>query len=309
MSTVSDTQTIFNTNAAGSTAATPTRPFYWSVRRELWEHRSIYLAPLVVAGIVLLGFLIRLARLPKIVHDAAALPLWKQHMQLATPYGIAVGSIVMTGFIVAVFYCLGALNNERRDRSILFWKSLPVSNLTTVLSKAFIPFVVLPCVVLAIAIITQFIMLGAGSAVLLANGPSPSTLWLHWPAMQMSLGLIYFVVVVTLWYAPIYCWLLMVSAWAKRMTFLWAVLTPLGISVVERIAFDTSYFGSLMNYRLKGFVPSAFAEPPRNSIAMDPLALITPAKFLSTPGLWLGLVVAVAFLAAAVWLRRDREPI
>jgi ABC-2 type transport system permease protein len=177
------------------------------------------------------------------------------------------------------------------------------------LSKAFIPLVVLPCVVIVAAIIMQFIMLSAGSAVLLANGPSPSALWLHWPAVQMSLGLVYFVVVVTLWYAPIYGWLLMVSAWARRMRFLWAVLTPIGISVVERIAFDTSYFGSLMNYRLKGFVPEAFAQPPRNSITMDPLALITPAKFLGTPGLWLGLVVAVAFLAASVWLRREREPI
>jgi ABC-2 type transport system permease protein len=309
MSTVSNADTVVNARTASTAAATPTRPFYWSVRRELWEYRSIYLAPLVVAGIVLFGFLIRLARLPGLVRAATTLPVWKQHMQLATPYGIAVGSIVMTGFIVAVFYCLGALGNERRDRSILFWKSLPVSNLTTVLSKAFIPFVVLPCVVLVIAIVTQFIMLGAGSAVLLANGPSPSTLWLHWPVVQMSLGLIYFVVVATLWYAPIYGWLLMISVWARRMTFLWAVLIPIGIAVVERIAFDTSYFGSLLNYRLKGFVLEAFAEPPRHTVALDPLALITPARFLSAPGLWLGLVVAAAFLAAAVWLRRDREPI
>jgi hypothetical protein len=92
---------------------------------------------------------------------------------------------------------------------------------------------------------------------------------------------------------------------------LWAVLVPIGLSVVEKIALDTSYVGSLIQYRLKGFLAEAFARPPHNSNTgvLDPLALLTPARYFSSPGLWLGLVVAVAFLAAAVWLRRDREPI
>jgi ABC-2 type transport system permease protein len=310
MTTVSDTDPIApNLHAVQSAAPARMRPFYWSLRRELWEYRSIYIAPLVVAGLVLFGFLIRLARLPQVVHAAETAPWWKQYLQLALPFAIASLSVLLTGAIVAVFYCLGALNTERRDRSILFWKSLPVSDLTAVISKACIPFVVVPVVVLAIALLTQLLMLLAGSAALLATGSGAGALWAHWPVGQMSFVLLYIVVVGTLWYAPIYGWLLMVSAWARRMTFLWAVLTPIGLSIVEKIAFDTSYVGGLVEYRLKGFLTEAFANPRRDVHTFDPVALLTPAKFFSSPGLWLGLVVAAAFLAAAVWLRRDREPI
>jgi ABC-2 type transport system permease protein len=309
MSTISDSNSVpHGMHAVQAAAPVRTQPFYWSMRRELWEHRSVYIAPLAVAGIILFGYLIRLARLPQIVQHAQNLPWWKQYLEIALPFAIAAASIIVTGFIVAVFYCLGALGNERRDRSILFWKSLPVSDLTTVLSKACIPLFVIPVVVVVVAIATQLIMLLAGSVVLMARGPGPSTLWTHWPLIQAFGLVIYLVVVGTLWYAPIYGWLLMVSAWARRMTFLWAVLTPVGLAIVERIAFDTNYVGLLLRYRLKGFLDLAFREPPRDTHTIDPMALITPANFFSSPGLWIGLVVAAAFIAAAVWLRRGREP-
>ncbi|MBV8799793.1 MAG: ABC transporter permease [Alphaproteobacteria bacterium] len=308
MSSVSDTSSL-NVPAARTDAHARTRPFIWSVRRELWEHRSVYLAPLIVAGLVLFGFLIRLARLPHIVQSAESLPWWKQYLELALPFAIATLSVLVTGEIVAVFYCLGALNNERRDRSILFWKSLPVSDLAAVFSKATVPLLVLPVVVLVIAFLLQLLMLLFGSAVLLKTSAGPGALWTHWPLAQMSLTLAYLAVIATLWLAPVYGWLLMVSAWAKRLTFLWAVLVPIGLSVVEKIALDTNYVGSLIQYRLKGFLALAFNQPPKNPTSIDPVALMTPLRYFTSPGLWVGLVVAVAFLAAAVWLRRDREPV
>jgi ABC-2 type transport system permease protein len=236
------------------------------------------------------------------------MPWWKQYLELALPFAIASASVLMTGVVVAVFYCLGALNNERRDRSILFWKSLPVSDLTAVAAKAAIPFIVLPVVVIAIAFAAQLVMLLAASAVLVTAGSGLSALWAHWPMGHMSLVLIYVVAVGTLWYAPVYGWLLMVSAWARRMAFLWAVLVPIGLSVLEKIALDTSYVGALIQYRLKGFLTEAFVAPPNSPHMIDPIALMTPGKFFASPGLWLGLAVAVLFVAAAVWLRRGREP-
>ena len=101
-----------------------------------------------------------------------------------------------TTFIVGIFYCLDALHGERRDRSILFWKSLPVSDLTTVLSKASIPLVVLPLLTFAITVATQWIMLLLSSAVLLASGLSVATLWTQLPLFQMSLMLLYHLVTV-----------------------------------------------------------------------------------------------------------------
>ena len=95
-----------------------------------------------------------------------------------------------------MFYCLDALHGERRDRSILFWKSLPVSDLTTVLSKASIPLVILPLLTFAITVATQLIMLLLSSAVLLASGLSVATLWTQLSLFQMSLMLLYHLVTV-----------------------------------------------------------------------------------------------------------------
>ena len=108
-----------------------TRPFYWSVRRELWENRSIYMAPLIAAGVVLFGFGITAFDLPQLRRNALALESTRQRAAIEMPYDIAAMMIMFTVFIVGIFYCLDALHGERRDRSILFWKSLPVSDLTT----------------------------------------------------------------------------------------------------------------------------------------------------------------------------------
>lgn len=230
-----------------------TRPMYWSVRRELWENRSIYIAPLAVAAVFLFGFSISTIGLPHKMRAMAALDMAQQHEALAKPYDIAALLIMGTAFIVGVFYCLEALHGERRDRSILFWKSMPVSDLTTVLSKASIPIVVIPLVTYAITVATQWIMLLLSSAVLLGSGLSAATLWTQVPIVQMSLMLLYHLVAIhALWYAPLYAWLLLVSSWARRAAFLWAALPLLVIGVVEKIAFNTSYLAAMLQYRLTG---------------------------------------------------------
>ena len=294
---------------APTTTMTQTRPMYWSVRRELWENRSIYIAPLAVAALVLLGFLISATHLPDTMRAVLALDPAQQRAAIDKPYSIAAFLILLTAFIVGVFYCLDALHGERRDRSILFWKSLPVSDLTTVLAKASIPLAVLPLLVFAIIVATQMIMLLLATAVLLTSGVSAAALWTQLPLFQMPLALLYGLATLALWHAPLYGWLLLVSAWARRTTFLWAVLTPLAICIFEKIAFNTSYFASLLKYLLIGWFTQAFVIQDPGSVAIDPLAQLAPGKFLGTPGLWIGLVVAAAFLAAAVWLRRYREPI
>ncbi len=152
-------------------------PFAWSVRRELWEHRSIYIAPLVVAGLVLFGFLVRVIHLQQTMKMLGMLKPQELHLALAMPFGISAVAIGITGLIVAFFYCLGALYNERRDRSILFWKSLPVSNTTVVLSKAAIPFLVLPAALFVTITATQLIMLALGSAALAATHMDATILW------------------------------------------------------------------------------------------------------------------------------------
>ena len=289
-------------------AMSATRPLYWSVRRELWENRSIYIAPLVVAAVVLFGSLINTVHLPQKMRGLSALDPTKQRSVVVMPYSMAASAIMLTGLIVGVFYCLDALNSERRDRSILFWKSLPVSDRTTVLSKATIPLAVLPLLTLAVVLATQWIILLLSTAVLVGSGLNPATLWTRLPLFQMTLVMFYGLTVHVLWFAPIYGWLLLVSAWARRATFLWAALPFFAIYVVERIAFGKSYIAALLKYRVVGAMTEAFAVNA-GTTPITRLSQLEPLNFLSSSGLWLGLVFAAVFLAAAVRLRRNREPI
>src|SRR4029077_929947 len=118
---------------ATKNVSSATRPFYWSVWREVWENRSLYVAPLIVAVVVVLGFLVSTVGLAERRQAVLLLGPEKARAGIEMPYDVAAMVLIFTAFIVGVFYCLDALYGERRDRSILFWKSLPVSDLTTVL--------------------------------------------------------------------------------------------------------------------------------------------------------------------------------
>jgi len=283
------------------------RRMYWSLRRELWESRSIYVAPLGIAALFLLGFAISSFHLANQMRAAAALDPIKQREAIAQPYDAAAALIMLAYLIAGVFYCLDALYGERRDRSTMFWKSLPVSDLTTVLAKASVPFVILPLLAFAITVATQFIMLLLSSAVLAGSGQSVATVWTQLSFPQMSLLLLYHLETVhVLWWAPMWGWLLLVSSWARRAPLVWAFFPPLVIGYLEKIIFNTSHFAALLRYRFEGGMEAITAT---GTMPMDPVTQLTPARFLASPGLWIGLALTAAFLFAAVRLRRYRGPI
>jgi ABC-2 type transport system permease protein len=295
-------QESFDSQGSAPAALSATRPFYWSVRRELWEYRSIYVAPLAAAAVYLIGFLISLIRLPEKMRATSGLDPAKLHAAVVMPYEFAAGLIMVTTLIVAVFYCLDTLHGERRDRSILFWKSLPVSDLTTVLSKAIIPVVVLQLVAFAVTFATQWIMLLLSSVVVLGSGLNVAMLWRQVSLFEMSPMLLgHLLILHGLWYAPVYAWLLLVSGWARRAAFLWAVLPWLVIFAVEKVAFNTSHFAAMLGHHFAG---------GRQAVerGMSPMIGVEFSS-LSSPGFWVGLAFAAIFLAAAVRLRRYREPI
>jgi ABC-2 type transport system permease protein len=301
--------------ATNPSAPKPTRPFYWSVRRELWENRSLYTAPLIVAGVIVFGFLCTTASLPERRRAVLALedPI-RKHAAIEMPYDVAALMIMFTCFIVGVFYCLDALYGERRDRSILFWKSLPISDLTTVLSKIVIPLVALPLISFAVIVVTQLLIFLISSVVLLANGISPATTLAHVNLFQNLVFLVYGLAAASLWHAPTYSWALLVSAWVKRAAFLWAVLPIIAIAFFEKITFGTQYFYSLIKYRLSSWAAEAFAFKPNphsehGTPILDSLSQLTPGRYLATPGLWLGLLFAAICVTAALKLRRYRGPV
>ena len=282
------------------------RRLYWSVRRELWENRSIYLGPLAVGGVVVIGFLIALVSLPGRMREASTLGERELREVVEQPFLIAALMIMAVEMFVAVIYSLDALYGERRDRSVLFWKSLPVSDLTAVLAKASIPILLLPLVAWFVTVATHGVMLLVGSAVLAANGISAGTMWTHVPLLETSwINFAHLVTFHGIWYAPLYAWLLLVSAWATRAPFLWAVLPPVAIGIFERVAFGTRHFATILQTHFLG-TPSDDAGEMTIEMSMDMLAPPTLGQFFTSPGLWVGLTVAAGFLLGAVRLRRVR---
>ena len=294
-------EALANAQAVAPAATSPTRPLYWSIRRELWEYRSIYIAPLAVAAVALLGFLIATMGRAFSTSDLAV-----RKAVLEEPYEFASGLIMVTAMLVAIFYCLDSLYAERRDRSILFWKSLPVSDLTTVLAKGSIPYVVLPLFAIAVLFVTESIMLVLSTLALSASGLPVRPLWTE--VMLLFLSLSYHMITVhVLWHAPLYGWLIFVSSWAKKAPFLWAVLPVVTIVTLEKIAFNSTYFLGWLQYRLSG--PDEFQFPGPHTPPAHVMMHMNLVRFLTTPGLWFGLLLTAAFLAAAVRIRRYRGPV
>ena len=288
-----------------------TSPYLWSVRREIWENQAIWIAPLALAGLVLAGMAIGLAHIPhSAIQITGRLDAVTAARAAEIPFDVAAFVVLVTSLVVAFFYCLGALHNERRDRSILFWKSLPVSDLAAVLAKATLPLVVIPVVAYAIVLASWLVIMVASFAALPLVGLPPGAIWSHFEAGRQVLDLAYTLIVASLWYAPVWGWLLMVSGWARRAPILWALGVPLGASIFERIALGTTYVWTTVHDRIFGLFRAAFATTltPKGRLEAN-MNAIDPMKLVESPALWIGLVVAAAFIGAAVWQRRWRTPL
>src|ERR1700733_15667053 len=90
----------FESQRMAPATASATRPFYWSVRRELWEHRSIYIAPMAVAAVALFGF--SLSAIVGIWEKTLRLDPAQSREAVAQPYDIAAGVMMLTGIVVSV---------------------------------------------------------------------------------------------------------------------------------------------------------------------------------------------------------------
>ena len=281
-------------------AISAARLFYWSVRRELWENRSIYLVPLGVGVLIVIATAINVLHTAPRLHTAPLDPS-QQHPAIEAPFIFASLLLMFSTMIVSVFYSVDALYGERRDRSVLFWKSMPVSDTATVLSKLVIPLLVLPLVTFAVTFVTQLLMLLLG---VMRAGPG---LWSQLELFRMWWGEFFHLLALHgIWWAPFWGWFLLASAWSRRAPLLWATLPPLAIGFSEKIAFGTSHFAHWLNFR---FVGGMDAPPQTYPMSTGMLMSQNPFEFFVNIHLWTGFAMCALFLVLAVRLRRRRGPV
>jgi len=296
------------------------------LQRELWEHRSIYIVPIVVAVVMTLAALTGQVSINGMEHvdigivGASNMP---DNVRAAVLSGIMIGlstTFVFSMWILTIFYALDSLYAERKDRSILFWRSMPSTDLETVLSKLLTAMLVIPLVTFAMILVTHLAVLLFASVWVAARGGSGlSLIWGSVPFFDNWTATFIFVLALPLWLSPFIGWFLFVSAFTKRSPFLTAFLPIAILPMLENMLFDTAVFAEAFFVRSikmplfidPGTMERLFEEGDGFALLADAqlslLGLMDSGGFLTNPGLWLGLIVCGLFTAAAIYVRRYRD--
>jgi ABC-2 type transport system permease protein len=285
-----------------------TRVLYWSVRRELWENRAVVIAPVAVGAIAFVAVLLSTVSLPHAMTAIEAGDV-KRADRLMGGHSFLALSVMLSGLVVSAFYSLGALGGERRDRSLLFWKSLPVSDLMTVASKAAVPIAVTPILTCAIVMAAQALILAWTTLIVGLSGHSLPVLWRHEDLGLMWVVLPYGLLVNAIWQAPIHAWFLLVSGWAKRMAIVWAIAPFAAAAILERGALGTSHLAGLASGMVFGGFGEAFSVGGKGEAPIESLGQVDPARVLSQPYFWIAPAVAVLLIWIAARRRRSATPL
>jgi ABC-2 type transport system permease protein len=279
------------------------------IRREFWEHRALWLAPLSVAALLLIGAIIG-----KVSFDSSLAALPEQRRALFGSF-LAYAAIPQfaTLIIITWMYAGDCLYTERKDRSILFWKSMPVSDSLTVLAKLLVVMVIVPLGVFLVSALTTMLM----SGIYLVRAWQDHTGDVFWDAgTWLRVQGISLVAVVggVLWYAPITAFLMLVSAWARRSVWLWVFLPPVILIMMEWIALRSTHVLNVVQYRLgrvfdyTGPMHTGLGDAGGQSRTLNLLLVsVDPFPVFANADLWLGLVVAVLLIVATIRIRQYRD--
>jgi ABC-2 type transport system permease protein len=285
--------------------------FSWLIKREFWENRAIWIVPAVIGGALTLA-----ALFGKV--DIDDIPAVDQTRALG---GFVLFAFGFTFFAVmnvySTWYLLDCLYADRKDRSILFWKSLPISDTQTVLAKLFTGVFAIPLVYFIAADLST--ALTAFIVSVRAHSTIGAALWQPDLWLQLQALWLYLIVTTAIWYLPFVGYLLMISAWAKRAVMLWSIVPPLALYLLERWFFGTNMLWTLLRHRAFDYLSVVFHASPdhdvwsttvigdgRMTAPQSVWRLLDPLDFVSNPATWIGVVVGIAFIAAAIQLRLRR---
>jgi ABC-2 type transport system permease protein len=297
------------------------------IKRELWEHRAIYVTPLVIALIVSLMAVTGQVSVSGFDHavdigilGATNLGDSERSAAISVLMISLSSTFVFAMWILTIFYSLDALYAERKDRSILFWRSLPLTDFDTVLSKLLTALVVIPLITFAVIALTHLIVLLITSVWLGARGAEVwHLLWTAAPFVDNWTATLLFLMALTLWLSPFVGWLLFVSAFTKRSPLLIAFLPIAVLPLLERIIFKSTVFAEAFFVRsvkmplFSGLdnLELLFQEGEDFDLVGDTsvslLSLLDLGRFFGSVSLWSGLVVCALFTTAAIYVRRYRD--
>ncbi|MEE4161046.1 MAG: ABC-2 transporter permease [Woeseiaceae bacterium] len=294
------------------------------IKREIWEHRSIWVTPAAIAVVTILmaatglaigeGF--RYAADMAIVGASNVGEIERRALLTGALSGVTF-LFVFAMWVLTVFYCLDSLYAERKDKSILFWRSLPITDTETVFSKLVVALLAIPAATLVGIVVTQLANLVVMSIWVSGKGGSPGhLLWDFGALFDIWGATLIFLVTVPLWLSPFVGWFLFVSAFAKRSPLLVAFLPIVVVPMLERMILGTSYLAKAIFVRsakmpLFGDIsPEKLFDEERMALAAENVSLLSMidiGRFLLSPSLWTGLVVCGLFTTAAIYVRRYRD--
>lgn len=298
------------------------------IQRELWEHRAILIVPIVILLIEALGSLVGQVTVST-AHQTVDIALLSAANLSETQRAGAINLImilvsllfVMAMGVLTIFYALDSLYAERKDKSILFWRSMPVTDAETVISKLATAVVVIPLVTFAAIVATQLIVLIISSVWVAAEGANAwQLIWTAVPFVDNWSSTLIVLVALAIWMSPFIGWFLFVSAFTKRSPFLMAFLPIIVVPMLERIFFGTWLFFQMLLNRVPVNVPifggmgdpetmfdddSEFLALLESGVSF--LSLIDLPGFLADPDVWLGMIVCGLLSFAAIYVRRFRD--
>jgi len=295
------------------------------VKREIWEHRSIYVTPAAIATIVTLGVLAMVTFASGFAAELDVAILGAQNLA-----GDIEREAVLTGFflgtswvfiialgILTVFYCLDSLYAERKDKSILFWRSLPVTDAETVVSKLITAIVVIPAMTIAGIIATHLTNLIVVSIwVSMKGGDGGMLIWGSVSFLDNWLSALIVVIALAIWMSPFIGWFLLVSAYTKRSPLLMAFMPLIIIGLLEGIILKSHVFAENVLARGDGLplfrkmnIEKFFDDEEWriSEGATNLVAHLDVVQFITSPAMWAGVLVCGLLSTAAIYVRRFRD--
>ncbi len=294
------------------------------IKREIWEHRSIWMTPAIIALVICVSILTGQMSISAYgehvdiaIAGASNVDVVHRRVAIMAALGAITGIFAAGAGILMIFYSLDSLYSERKDKSILFWRSLPVTDAETVISKLLTATLVIPIAALAGAFATHQVFITMASVwLIIEGGDAGHLIWSSAPIFDVWGAAILTAFATTIWMSPFIGWFFFVSAYTRRMPLLLALLPLIILPLMEIALLPTEFLAKAIGSRFTNmplagvdfgdlFDDDTLFQLGAENVSM--IAALDMSRFFASPEVWAGLVVCGLFATAAIYVRRYRD--